>query len=407
MSVNVIQKRAFSKPQPDFPLFPHATGRWAKKVKGRFVYFGKVADDPEGTAALALWRDQKDDLLAGKLPRTKAEGLRLRELLDRYLVSKRDLVDTGEISGRHFCDLHDTCRRIRDVLGRDRLVADIGPEDFSRLRRAYAKLWGPVRLANEITRTRGPFKFGFEAELIDKPVKFGPEFKGPSKKVLRVHRAQKGKRLFTADQLRTIIEAARVPIKAMILLGVNCGFGNSDCANLPLNAIDLESGWIDYARSKTGIERRVPLWPETVAAIQEAIDQRPKPKSKADASLVFITAGGRAWAKTEFNEPDENGRIKRGVDDLVGNEFSKLIKRLEFHRRGLGFYTLRHVFRTVADDTKDFPAVRSIMGHSDESMDDVYREGIDDARLRAVTDHVRGWLFGADENSFQKTELPT
>ena len=36
------------KPRPDFPLFPHATGRWAKKVRGRFRSFGKVADDPNG-----------------------------------------------------------------------------------------------------------------------------------------------------------------------------------------------------------------------------------------------------------------------------------------------------------------------------------------------------------------------
>ena len=43
------------KPRPDFPLFPHATGRWAKKVRGKLLYFGKVADDPKGQAALAKW----------------------------------------------------------------------------------------------------------------------------------------------------------------------------------------------------------------------------------------------------------------------------------------------------------------------------------------------------------------
>ncbi len=48
-----------SKPRPDFPLFPHGTGYWCKKVKGRFHYFGKVADDPKGVAALDRWLDKK------------------------------------------------------------------------------------------------------------------------------------------------------------------------------------------------------------------------------------------------------------------------------------------------------------------------------------------------------------
>ena len=37
----------------DFPLFPHATGRWAKTIRQKLNDFGKVTDDPVELARLA------------------------------------------------------------------------------------------------------------------------------------------------------------------------------------------------------------------------------------------------------------------------------------------------------------------------------------------------------------------
>ena len=80
--------------------------------------------------------------------------------------------------------------------------------------------------------------------------------------------------------------------------------------------------------------------------------------------------------------------------DRLSARFSRLLKRLELNRPRIGFYTLRRVFRTIADETRDFPAIDLIMGHRDPTMGGHYRERISDERLTAVSDYVRNWLFG-------------
>ncbi len=367
-----------AKPHPDFPLFPHATKRWAKKIRGKLHYFGKW-DDPD--AALAKWVDEKDDLLAGRAPRSR-DGLSMRDLANKFLTSKRHLLDTRELAQRTFDDYHATCERCIERFGLTRLVDDLRPEDFDALRARFARTWGPVAVGNEVQRVRVVFKFAYDTLLVDKPVRFGPEFKRPSRKMLRQARHAKGPRMFEAAQIRALLGKASIPMKAMILLGINCGYGNSDVGSLPMTALDLKAGWIIYPRPKTAVMRRCPLWKETVVALHATIKARPRAKDERHDGLVFITRRGQSWGKDVADSP-------------VSKETAKLLAELGMSRPGLNFYALRHTFETIGGETKDQPAVSAIMGHAPAANDmaSVYRERISDERLRAVTEHVRKWLF--------------
>jgi integrase len=367
-----------AKPYPGFPLTAHPAGYWCKQIRGKLYYFGRW-EDPDG--ALQKYQEQKDALHAGRKPRTDPEAVTVKDVANAFLNHKQALLDAGELSPRTWQEYKETTDLLVAEFGKHRLTADLGADDFAGLRKKMAKQWGPVRLGNTIQRVRSVFKYALSAGMIDKPVCFGPGFVRPSKKVIRLERARRGPKLFTADEIRRLLDAAGVPLRAMILLGINCGFGNNDCGILPLRAVDLEAGMINFPRPKTGIPRRCALWPETVRALNEALARRPNPKRPEHQGLVFITQRGLSWAKDIPDSP-------------VGKETSKLLKALGINgRQGLGFYTLRHTFRTVADESQDQPAVDFCMGHEVPHMSSVYRETISDTRLRAVAEYVHAWLF--------------
>jgi len=375
---NIVAKP--SKPYPGFPLFPHATRRWAKKIRGKHHYFGPWDC---WQAALDKYQEQRDDLHAGRIPRTKADVLTVRDLCNRFLTAKENQQDAGDITPRTFADYLATCKLIVDSFGKNRLVDDLAAEDFEQLRASLAKTRNPNTLGNEVQRIRTTFKYAYDAGLIEHPIRFGPTFKRPAKRILRAVRQKKGPRMFEAHEVRRIIEAADQPLKAMIFLGINCGFGNSDCGTLPKQALDLKRGWVDYPRPKTAVERRCPLWRETITALEEALHERPNPEEADDDGLVFVTKYGQPWNKATADNP-------------VTKEMRKLLDNLKLHRLGLGFYALRHTFETIAGASRDQVAVNHIMGHADASMAGVYRERISDDRLQDVTTFVHHWLFAEE-----------
>jgi integrase len=378
-SINPATPSKPERPPGDCTLFWHQSGRWCKKIRGRLVYFGRGAYQD----AIKLYDDQKDKLHSGRKPRDDdSEELTVYLLCAKFLTTKKLRASTGDIAQRTFDDYAATCNLVIKAFGKTRLVSDLGTDDFEKLYARMSKRWGLVRLGNEVNRVRIIFRYAYEQKLIHDRVAFGEAFKRPSRKALRKLRDSKGERIFEADELRRILAAAGQPIRTMFLLAINCGYGNSDVAKLPIKALDLDNGWATFPRPKTAVRRRCPLWPETVAAIREWLTVRPEPKDESDAGLVFITKYGQGW--------DIENRS-------LSNETRKLLDSLDINGNR-NFYTLRHTFMTQCDEAGDFVVTRRLMGHvRDDDMGDAYRERVSDERLRKVTEHVRTWLFGKEK----------
>ena len=375
------------KPRPDYPLFAHQTGRWCKKIRGRHYYFGPW-DDPD--AALQKYLDEKDDLHAGRTPRVTGDGPTIADLCNRFLAAKQQLLDIGELALNTWNNYHGICEMVVSGFGKHRRVDDLTVNDFARLRAILStgkngngKL-SPTTIGQRVRLVSILFKYAFDVELVEKPVRFGPDFKAPPKRKIRKARQERGKRMFEADEIRSMLDAAKQPMKAMILLACNGGLGQSDLANMPKSAVG-EAGWLDYPQPKTAVERRIPLWAETVEALREAIACRPQAKDAIDDELCFITQTGQRWVRNSAGD-------KRAWVDSVGMQFKKLIVSIDINGRR-NFYALKHGFETIAGESRDQVAVNALMGHAGNSMAGVYRERISDERLKAVVDVVHNWLF--------------
>ena len=369
------------KPSRDWPFFWHASGTWAKKVRGRLIYFG--TDDH---AAKQLWETQREDLLNGKKLRRDTissnganDTSTVKGLANAYLGHQNAKVAAGEIGQRHFEDCLKSCERAARVLGRATIVDALTPDDFARLKADITRTHGHTSTVTEISRIRSMFNFGVKKRWIQSPY-YGSSFDRPNATEIRLERANKPARDATRDEALELIEAAINPLRAMILLGLNCGFSNVDCGRLEWPMI--QGNQVKFPRPKTRIDRCAFLWPESIEALDAWRPARPSPKSNDDHDLVFITKYGKPFHRESH------------TSNSIAQEFRKLRQTLACDRPGLTFLNLRHTFKTIACETGDQIAVNHVMGHVDGTMAGTYGEPISDERMRRVCNHVRQWLVG-------------
>lgn len=291
------------------------------------------------------------------------------ELIDLFIEHKRSQRRMGDITQATLNNVLNVLRKLHANLG-DKTLETIGPNDFLALRQQWMDDYAPTTVQLHITLVKEMFRYGQEDLDLPGP-RYGQAFKAPTAKSIRQARHAKPRRLFKRREILGLLEVASPRLKAMILLGLNCGFGVQDCALLPRAAVKIRKGWVNYPRPKTAVERTCPLWPATKTALSDYLDS----KNSGPEHLFFASSYGVACTQQTMNR-----------------DFRLLTRSLGM-RRKYAFYAFRHVFETVASGCRDQIAVAHIMGHVQRDMGAAYREQISGSRLRRAVNHVHKWLF--------------
>ena len=384
-----------SKPSPDFPLTAHPSGQWCKTIKYKLYYFG-VWDDPD--AALAKYENDAPFIRQGLDPNDPViqidfDNLTVDGLVQLFLNEKHEKVSAGENAPETLLGYRDNAAHIFKTFKREKLVEELRPNDFKRLRAALGEGVKFSSLSTRVTHIRAIFNWGSKNYYIKSPMAklWGTQFQKPSVKIRNLEKSKAPSRVIPSEVFFQLIEYANDNLKALLYLVINSGIGNNDLANLKSSDIDFQNHSVELPRQKTGEPRKAFLWPETINAIKEAISNQSEPSNPEDKDLVFINgAGGNYRTKV----------TGKGKTTPITREFTRLRKRagLDSHL-GLSFYAFRHTFQTIADNaTLDFVGVRSVMGHTDGTISGNYRHGVSDERLKHIADAVRTWLFETKSN---------
>jgi integrase len=348
-----------------FPLTLHPTGQFCKKIKGKLYYFGT-----DKKVALERYLEQAAYLHTGKgaKPNSANNNLSLKTVCNLYLDYQESRATISEITRSYVYDQTLLLRDFVRYIGPNRIVSNISTIDMQNYRKKLVKTGKAAdTINNRITAIKAMYNWALDNGIINST----PNLKAIKKVVI----SKAEKPTFNIAQIQKLLQHASTQMKAMIWLGLNCGFGCTDCAELKWENLDLNKARVCLRRSKTGIGRNLPLWPETVEALKEI------PKLEG---LVFYTSKGNPWVRM-VKTTGKDGRVKHTKENAVSKKFSKLLKKIGTKtEKGVGFYTLRRTAATLTAKSGDPFAVQKLLGHADLRMASTYVQDISEQTDKAV-----------------------
>jgi len=356
-----------------FPLTLHPTGQYCKKINGKIYYFGTNKKQ-----ALQRYLDQATYLHG--YPYVTARGfdgsMALKELCDLYLRYQHARVRAGAISARHYTDQVKSLNKLMSFLGKGRRIRAISTLDLQdykqRLQNAHSTAQKPN---SHISTLKAMFHWARRNDILERIPNIDAVSKG---KIVQQQRYT-----FDFKQIAKLLSLANVQMRAMMWLGLNCGFGCMDCARLKWTDLDLEKSRVRLPRNKTAVPRDLPLWPETIKALK---------KVPRLGVLVFYTAEGHPWVRTRART-QADGTVKYTTINAISAMFTRLMTKARIVApKGTGFYALRRTAATLAARSGDPFAVQRLLGHVNLDMATRYVQDVS-AQTDRVIENSRKYLM--------------
>jgi len=348
-----------------FPLTLHSTGQYCKKIKGKMYYFGK-----DKKQALERYLEQAAFLHNGKTKMFKTinRNMTLRSLCSIYLQHQQAKASSAEITVRHYADQSTCLKKFMSFIGQHRRINEISTLDLQNYKRKLKRAYNSAHRVNlHISIMKTMFHWARKNDVLDHI----PNIDAVSSAKI-IH---KQRYVFASEEIHRLFDFADVQMKAMTWLGLNCGFGCTDCAQLKWSDMDLASGRVRLARGKTGVPRDLPLWPETIQSLGKI------PKS---GKSVFYTSKDKPLIRTTYHT-NKDGSTKYSNTNLVTSRFCKLMKKAKISApEGTGFYTLRRTAATVAARSGDPFAVQRLLGHANLKMATRYVQDVSKQTDRVI-----------------------
>ena len=348
-----------------FPLTRHPTGQYCKKIHGKMYYFGSNKKE-----ALQKYLDQAAYLHGSNNDSQKPvnDSMTLKQLCDMFTKHQFSKVKANAITARHFNDQVTSLNKLMAFLGQGRRIKDILTLDLQNYKRKLQKQYSSGhRLNLHISNLKTLFHWAKKNDVLQRI----PNIDAISRSKI----VNKQRTVFTHDEISKLLTVADVQMKAMIYLGLNCGFGCTDCSELQWKHLNFANGRVVFPRGKTGIQRDLPLWPETIDAL------RAVPKK---GRLVFYTSKGNPFVRNVLTT-DTNGQEKYAPLNSITTKFSRMIKKAGLDvPKGTSFYTLRRTAATIAARSGDPFAVQRLLGHANLLMATRYVQDVSKQTDRVI-----------------------